>query len=103
MDSQASIHGAKLPSMDHLYTLYDALLSINVPSEKARAVVDAMERDMNDRIATKADFRHLGELFAKDVAAINARIEHQTHVLTVRLILVAAGLVPAIVAAQKLL
>mgnify|MGYP006316935533 FL=1 len=32
--------------MDYLYSLYDALVSINVPSDKARAVVDAMERDM---------------------------------------------------------
>ena len=33
-------------SVDYLYSLYDALVSINVPSDKARAVVDAMERDM---------------------------------------------------------
>lgn len=27
-------------------SLYDALVSIDIPEEKARAVVDAMERDM---------------------------------------------------------
>jgi len=32
--------------VDYLYSLYDALVSINVPSDKARAVADAMERDM---------------------------------------------------------
>jgi hypothetical protein len=32
--------------MDYLYSLYGALVSISVPGDKARAVVDAMERDM---------------------------------------------------------
>ena len=41
--------------MDYLYSLYDALISINVPSDKARAVVDAMERDMGTTLATKQD------------------------------------------------
>jgi hypothetical protein len=41
--------------MDHLYSLYDALISINVPNDKARAVVDAMERDMGTMLATKSD------------------------------------------------
>ena len=42
-------------TVDYLYSLYDALVSINVPNDKARAVVDAMERDMATTIATKAD------------------------------------------------
>jgi hypothetical protein len=41
--------------MDYLYSLYDALISINVPNDKARAVVDAMERDMGTTLATKSD------------------------------------------------
>lgn len=41
--------------MSYLYSLYDALVSIHVPSEKARAVVDAMERDMGTTLATKQD------------------------------------------------
>lgn len=45
--------------MDYLYSLYDALVSINVPNDKARAVVDAMERDMATTIATKADLQLL--------------------------------------------
>ena len=47
--------------MDFLYSLYDALVSISVPSDKARAVVDAMERDMVTSLATKADLdgKHL--------------------------------------------
>ena len=31
------------------------LVSINVPNDKARAVVDAMERDMGTTLATKTD------------------------------------------------
>jgi hypothetical protein len=36
-------------AMSYLYSLYDALVSISVPADKARAVVDAMERDMENR------------------------------------------------------
>jgi len=49
--------------MNALYSLYDALLSINVPADKARAVVDAMERDMAAILATKSDI----ELLRQDV------------------------------------
>ena len=45
-------------SVDFLYSLYDALVSINVPDDKARAVVDAMERDMATHLATKPDLGH---------------------------------------------
>ena len=41
--------------MNHLYSLYDALVSIDAPSDKARAVVDAMERDMTTLLASKHD------------------------------------------------
>ncbi len=46
-------------SLDYLYSLYDALVSIHVPNDKARAVVDAMERDMGTTIATKSDLQLL--------------------------------------------
>lgn len=45
--------------MDFLYSLYNALVSINVPNDKARAVVDAMERDMATNLATKTDLDSL--------------------------------------------
>lgn len=44
--------------MESLYSLYDALISINVPNDRARAVVDAMERDMGTTLATKLDLRN---------------------------------------------
>lgn len=43
--------------MSVAYSMYDALVSINVPDEKARAVIDAMEREMADKFATKADLK----------------------------------------------
>ena len=48
-------HQSSVPVMNYLYSLYDALVSISVPSDKARAVVDAMERDMGTTLATKQD------------------------------------------------
>src|SRR5262245_58434330 len=41
--------------VDYPFSLYDALLSVSVPNDKARAVVDSMERDMTTVLATKAD------------------------------------------------
>lgn len=40
-------------------TLYHALLSIDVPADKARAVIDALEHDMGSTLATKQDIRFL--------------------------------------------
>ena len=53
--------------MDYLYSLYDALVSIHVPNDKARAVVDAMERDMGTTIGTKADLQLLRQEMATKV------------------------------------
>ena len=57
--------------MDYLYSLYDALVSIHVPSDKARAVVDAMERDMGTTLATK-----------QDLLLIRQEIENRTTLLS---------------------
>jgi hypothetical protein len=86
--------------MDHLYSLYDALVSINVPSEKARAVVDAMERDMMDKLATKADLQHMRELLTKDMQIQLAALNHQ---MTIRLGSMIAGAVVLIGAVQSLI
>ncbi len=39
--------------------LYQALTSINVPEQKANAVIDAMEADLNTFLATKVDIANL--------------------------------------------
>ena len=56
--------------MDYLYSLYDPLVSIKVPNDKARAVVDAMERDMATTIATKADLQLLRSEFHQECTLI---------------------------------
>jgi hypothetical protein len=61
--------------VDYLYSLYDALVSINVPNDKARAVVDAMERDMGTTIATKADLQLLRQQIATKADFQLLRIE----------------------------
>ena len=45
--------------MSFEFALYDALVSIEVPSEKARAVIDALEHDMGSTLATKQDIQIL--------------------------------------------
>ncbi|MDC6489688.1 hypothetical protein [Pseudomonas syringae] len=39
--------------------LYQALISIDVPEDRATAVVDALESDMQPQLATKADIDNL--------------------------------------------
>ena len=58
--------------MDYLYSLYDALVSINVPGDKARAVVDAMERDMGTTLATKQDLL----LLKQDLLLLASKEDH---------------------------
>ena len=59
--------------MNYLYSLYDALVSISVPSDKARAVVDAMERDMGTTLATKQDLL----LLKQEVASIRTELRQE--------------------------
>ena len=66
--------------MNYLYSLYDALVSIDVPSDKARAVVDAMERDMGTTLATKQDLLQLATrqdllLVKQDVLLLKQEME----------------------------
>jgi hypothetical protein len=76
--------------MDYLYSLYDALVSIKVPNDKARAVVDAMERDMGTTIATKTDLRTLASRedtaqLREGMALLRKDMEILSATLTVRL------------------
>jgi len=71
--------------MDYLYSLYDALVSINVPNDKARAVVDAMERDMGTTLATKTDLQVLRQEFRQEMALTRKDMEILGTSITVRL------------------
>ena len=86
-------------AVDYLYSLYDALVSINVPNDKARAVVDAMERDMTTTIATKADLQLLRSelhqecaLIRKDMEIMATTISTNIIVRTGSMLVVAIGL-----------
>jgi viroplasmin and RNaseH domain-containing protein len=68
-------------SMDFLYSLYDALVSINVPSDKARAVVDAMERDMGTTLATKQDLEFQTLATRKDLEILRMGLKQDLETL----------------------
>ena len=55
-------------------TLYDALLSIDVPADKARAVIDALEHDMGSTLATKQDIRLLEQKIELLQASMTIRL-----------------------------
>jgi len=85
-------------AMDYLYSLYDALVSINVPNDKARAVVDAMERDMGTTLATKTDLLLIRQEIENRFALLSRDIENLRLSMTVRLgsmIVVAVGVILA--------
>jgi hypothetical protein len=63
--------------VDYLYSLYDALVSINVPSDKARAVVDAMERDMGTTLATKQDLEFARLATKQDLELLRREMDNR--------------------------
>jgi|SRR5690606_4940155 len=67
--------------MGVVYSMYDALVSINVPDEKAKAVIDALEREMMDKLATKADVAHLQELLVRDLQMLRTDTERGLEAL----------------------
>jgi len=67
--------------VDYLYSLYDALISINVPSDKARAVVDAMERDMGTTLATKQDLVLLRQELRQDLQLLEQKFDNRFSLL----------------------
>ena len=67
--------------MDFLYSLYDALVSINVPSDKARAVVDAMERDMSTTLATKQDLEIQTLAMKQDLEILTLAMKQDVAIL----------------------
>jgi hypothetical protein len=56
--------------MNALYSLYDALISIEVPADRARAVVSAMEQDMTTVLATKTDLANTQLLLRQELHAV---------------------------------
>ena len=71
--------------MSFQFSLYDALVSVEVPPDKARAVIDALESDMGATLATKSDVR----LLQRDIDQLRKDVERDLELLrssmTVRL------------------
>lgn len=83
--------------MSVVYSLYDALVSINVPTEKAKAVLDAMERDMFAQLVTRSEFTaemklvrqelaSARELMSRDMQVFKTDFEHRLASMESRLI-----------------
>ena len=68
-------------AVDYLNSLYDALVSINVPSDKARAVIDAMERDMGTTLATKQDLVVLRQELRQDLQLLRQELQQGLQLL----------------------
>ena len=70
--------------------MYQALIAINVPDDKATAVIDALESDMQNQLATKADLA--------DIKAELAQLELK---LTIRMGVMLSAAVGILLAAMK--
>lgn len=60
--------------MSSLYPLYDALLEINVSPDRARAVVESLERGMLTHLATKSDLEALRLATKSDLDALRREL-----------------------------
>ena len=63
-------------------SLYDALVSIAVPPEKARAVIDAMEREMGATLATKTDLLLLRQDLRQEIGEIRQGLRQEVGAVT---------------------
>ena len=61
-------------------TLYDALISANVPANKAKAVVDAWETDV-EKLATKADLQHLETRIKASISEMRSEVRSEIKVM----------------------
>ncbi len=61
--------------------MYDALVSVNVPTDKARAVVDAMEQDMGTTPATKQDLELLQLATRQDLEKVRLATKQDVDLL----------------------
>ena len=62
--------------MSFQFSLYDALVGIDVPVDKARAVVDALERDMGATLSTKQHVLLLRQELKQELDLLRKEVEH---------------------------
>ena len=88
--------------MSFEFALYDALVSIDVPAEKARAVIDALEHDMGSTLATKQDILLLKQELENFKQQVTRDLELLQLSMTVRLVSILVVALGLLFAALKL-
>lgn len=76
--------------------LYQALTSINVPEQKANAVIEALESDMHSLLATKADLVALRADVKSDISQLEVK-------LTIRMGVMLSAAIGIMIAAMRLM
>ena len=61
-------------------TLYDALVAANVPADKAKAVVEVWETDV-EKLATKADLQHVETRLNASIAELRSEVRSEMKVM----------------------
>lgn len=93
--------------MDFAISLYDALIAINVPADKAKAVVGALEHDMTTALATKDDLKVLTETlsfkFNAQTTEFNLKLKALNNSIVIRLSAVVISAMAALEALHKFL
>lgn len=88
--------------MEISLALYDALLSVNIPAEKAKAVVVALEKDMEHTLATKQDLLLLKTELKCDFVSMEQRLISLEQRMTIKLGAMLVLVVGALAAIIKL-
>ena len=71
--------------MNFAISLYDALVAINVPADKAKAVVSALEHHMTTALATKDDINTLSFRVEALSTEFDLKLKAQTNSIVIRL------------------
>jgi hypothetical protein len=66
-------------------TLFDALVTANVPRDQAHAVVEALEHRMTSELATKADLAREIAAVKVEIAKLDVKITDLQLKLTIRM------------------
>ena len=74
-------------------TFYDARVGANVPPDKASALVQAMEREMFERLATQQDLQALQSTIAQQLLALESRLKQDRTVRLGTLLAASIGLI----------
>lgn len=80
--------------------LYQALISINVPEQKANAVIDALESDMQSLLATKADISALRTELTAELKTGLSQLEVK---LTIRMGVMLSAFAGIVIASMRLM